>query len=424
MSSRLVRWGALLPTAFLGVLAACDTTVVNPGRVQEEFLLLEEAQEAIVAGIGRGVAEAQNWVGYTGAAITREVHPSGSTGSYGIQVEWQNGELPDDNIGTHWSNSQRARWFGDDGISKIQEAGATSNDLLAEAYLWTGYAYRLLGENFCEAVIDGSAPMARSEYYTRAIDRFTQAATLGSGDIATAAVAGRASVRAFMGDWAGADADAMTIPAGFSFMLPYFSTEGDNTRNRIQWASQAEPYKAHTQWGTKYETYGLSDNTPAGDPRIPFTITTETGDAAVQCCGQVPWFPQFKYEDSAADIELSSYEEMQLIQAEALLVGGAGNVGAAVAIIDGLRTAAGMAASGATTLDEAWTALKFERGIELWLEGRRLGDFFRWDRDATPGDLDPLELPSGDQLVGSHLVQQDLCFPISEGEQDTNPNIP
>ncbi|NNM32086.1 MAG: hypothetical protein HKO53_03425, partial [Gemmatimonadetes bacterium] len=72
---------------------------------------------------------------------------------------------------------------------------------------------------------------------------------------------------------------------------------------------------------------------------------------------------------------------------------------------------------------EAWTALKFERGVELWLEGRRLGDFFRWDRDATPGDRDPLEVPSGDQLVGSHLVQQDLCFPISEGEKDTNPNI-
>ena len=232
-------------------------------------------------------------------------------------MKWQNGELEDESINTHWQNSQRARWLGDDGIAKIQETGAVSNDLLAEAYLWTGYAYRLLGENFCQAVIDGSAAMDRSEYYTRAIDRFTQAATLGSGDLATAAVAGRASVRAFMGDWAGAVADANTIPDGFEWVLPYFDTEGDATRNRIQFASQAEPYKAHTQWNTKYENYGLSDNTPDGDPRVPFRITEETGDAAVQCCGQVPWYPQVKYPDAGADIPLSKSEEMRLIEAEA-----------------------------------------------------------------------------------------------------------
>ena len=421
ISSRTFRWGAMLPTALLALVTACDTEVVNPGRVQEEFLLREEAQEAIVAGVGRAVSEAQNWVGYTSAAITREIHPSGSTGSFGITVRWQNGELRDDEVGTQWSNSQRARWLGDDAIAKIQETGATSNDLLAEAYLWTGYAYRLLGENFCQAVIDGSAAMDRSEYYTRAIDRFTQAATLGSGDIATAAVAGRAAVRAFTGDWAGAVTDANTVPDGFSFMLPYFDTEGDATRNRIQFASHAEPYKAHTQRFTKYETYGLSDNNAAGDPRIPFRITAETGDAAVQCCGQVDWWPQDKYQEPGADIELSSSEEMRLIEAEALLEGG--DFPGAMTIINSLRSAAGMPDATAANIDEAWTALKFERGVELWLEGRRLGDFFRWNRDSTPGDLDPLETPSGDQLVGSHLVQQDLCFPISEGEKDTNPNI-
>ncbi|MDH3223197.1 MAG: hypothetical protein OEO23_05735, partial [Gemmatimonadota bacterium] len=98
MSSRTFRWGALLPTALIGLVTACDTEVINPGRVQEEFLLREEAQEAIVAGIGRAVSEAQNWVGYTSAAITREIHPSGSTGSFGITVRWQNGELRDDEV--------------------------------------------------------------------------------------------------------------------------------------------------------------------------------------------------------------------------------------------------------------------------------------------------------------------------------------
>ncbi len=405
----------------IGATTACSIEVVNPGRVQEEFLFEVEAQEAIVAGIGRAVAEAQNYVGYTGAAVTREIHPSGSTGSFGIQVEWQNGELDYETVNAHWNLSQRARWWGDDGIAKIMEKGASEQSLLAEAYLWTGYAYRLLGENFCTAVVDGGGAEDRSVYYDRAIDRFTQAASLGSGDMAMAAVAARASVKAFMGDWSGAVADAAGIPDDFVWNMPYFATEGNATRNRIQFAAQNEPYKAHTVKLTKYEDYGLSDNNPDGDPRIPFKVTDETGDAAVQCCGQVLWWPQTKFEDSGSDIPLSKGTEMRLIEAEAMLVGG--DWQGAMAKIKALRSAAGAEAAMATNASEAWTALKRERGIVLWLEGRRLGDFFRWNRDNTPGDRDPLETASGSQFEGSHLVQQDLCFPIARGEVDTNPNI-
>ena len=147
-----------------GLVAACDTDVINPGRVQEQFLLETEAQDAIVQGIGRGVSEAHNYVGYTGAAVTREVHPSGSTGSFGIQVEWQNGELDYETVNAHWNLSQRARWWGNDGISKITETGAESPALLGEAYLWAGYAHRLMGENFCLSVIDGGSAGSRNAY--------------------------------------------------------------------------------------------------------------------------------------------------------------------------------------------------------------------------------------------------------------------
>ena len=70
-------------------------------------------------------------------------------------------------------------------------------------------------------------------------------------------------------------------------------------------------------------------------------------------------------------------------------------------------------------LTDAWRLLKRERGIELWLEARRLGDLRRWAAASTPGALDPLE------SVGplSHLARQDLCFPISKAERETNPNF-
>ncbi len=417
---RTGRGGATV-LAVAALSAACDVSVINPGRVQEDFLLRAEAQAAIVQGIGRAASEAHNWVGYTGAAITREIHPSGSTGTFGIQVEWQNGELDYETINTHWNLSQRARWWSDDGISKIEEAGAEDPEMLGKAYLWAGYAYRLLAENFCDAVIDGGPRQPRSIYYDRAIARFDQAQAHGSSEVAMAATAARASTRAFQGDWNGAVADATLVPDDFVFHMPYHSTEGTTTHNRIQFASQAEPYKAHTQKFTKYEEYGLSENNPDGDPRVPFRITDETGDAAVQCCGQVPWWPQTKYPDPGADIPLSKGAEMRLIEAEAMLV--AGNWQDALAKINALRAAAGVEPATASNTVEAWTELKRERGIVLWLEGRRLGDFFRWNRDNRPGDRHPLEMASGSQYEGSHLVQQDLCFPISRSEIETNDNL-
>jgi len=362
-TAQTTRFGTFLPLALAALLAACDTDVVNPGRVQEGFLFEVEAQEAIVKGIGRAASEAQNWIGYTGAAVTREIHPSGSTGSFGIQVEWQNGDLDYETINTHWNLSQRARWWGDDGIAKINETGAEDPALLAEAHLWAGYAYRILGENFCESVIAGEAPGPRSVYYDRAITHSDQASSTGGADVSMAAKAARASVKAFRGDWSGAAADASAIPDDFVWHMPYFATEGNNTRNRIQFASQAEPYKAHTQKFTKYEEYGLSDNNPDGDPRVPFRITDETGDAAVQCCGQVPWWPQTKYADSGSDIPLSKGTEMRLIEAEAMLNNG--DWQGAMGKINALRTAAGMSEAMATSAGEAWEALKRERGIVL-----------------------------------------------------------
>jgi hypothetical protein len=115
---------------------------------------------------------------------------------------------------------------------------------------------------------------------------------------------------------------------------------------------------------------------------------------------------------------LNGGREMLLIRAEERLL--AGDQAGGTAFINQVRANVGMAAIAPTDLTDAWRLLKRERGIELWLEARRLGDLRRWATAGTPGALDPLE------TVGttSHLVRQDLCFPVSRGERDTNPNIP
>jgi hypothetical protein len=135
----------------------------------------------------------------------------------------------------------------------------------------------------------------------------------------------------------------------------------------------------------------------------------------------VPFYPQQKYTSSASPVRLSGGAEMRLIEAEALLR--SNDLSGAMAKINQLRTAAGVPTRTAANINEGWTFLKREKGIVLWLESRRMADLRRWKATNAPGDLDPLELPSGSVQTGSHLVRQDLCIPIPLSERQTNPNI-
>jgi hypothetical protein len=195
--------------------------------------------------------------------------------------------------------------------------------------------------------------------------------------------------------------------------MQYFNIGDDAQRNRIAWAIGNTPYRAHTQWSTWYYDYRVATN----DPRVPITVTTLQGDAAIECCGRVPFYPEAKHSTSASPIRLSSGREMRLIEAEAKLRNN--DLTGAMTSLNSVRTAAAVATVTATTTVDGWRLLKRERGIELWLEGRRLGDLRRWKDASTPGALDPLE------QVGplSHLAKQDLCFPISRSERETNPNL-
>lgn len=433
--------------------ASCDTKVTNPGPVRDEFLQDEAGRTgmtALVAGAGRALGAGINWVGYTGAAVAREIHPAGSTGSFGITNLWQQGALgaDDGDLNDHWEVSQRGRWVAEEAVRRLEAmgpppAGSAQTpvqyaDLLQKAYLYAAFANRLLGENMCDAVIDGGPLQAGSTvYFQRAESLFTKALAVTGGTAATnttqsqAAYGGRAAVRVFLGNWAGAIADAQQVPIGFAYNMPYYNLGEDAQRNRIFWSSgnsreSGSAYRAHTQWNTWILAYKYGSattftaTTPAVivDPRVSIAFTTLQGDAAIECCGKVPFWPEAKHASSAANIRLTSGREMQLIRAEERLR--QNDMAGGMTFINAARSNAGAATITATDITDAWRLLKRERGIELWLEARRLGDRRRWAAANTPGALDPLEVVG----AASHLTTQDLCFPVSRSERETNPNIP
>ncbi len=405
------------PLVLVGALGGCVLDATNPGPIQSEFLETRSALTAVVNGAGRDIAEALNWVAYTGAAMAREIHPAGSTGAFGITPQQQLGKsLPDD--GSDWWNlSQRARWTAEDAVTRTKRilgTAGSNNVTLAQALVWTGYANRLLGENFCDGVINGGPKTPPAVYYERAEAAFTEALAVATAAnnaaLIGAATAGRASVRLNRGNTAGAVSDAAAVASSFAYRMPYYNLDPDQY-NRIFWASANLPYRAHTTWNTYIEGYRRSTR----DSRVPYdsSLTVLVGDAAVGNLGRVRWYFQTKFPAQTSAINLSTGWEMRLIQAEGLLINN--DIPGAMALINARRTGLSPAvpALTATTAEDAWLALKRERFIELWMEGRRLGDLRRWAAANRPGTLGPLETMTG----------RDLCFVTPLSEIETNPNF-
>lgn len=415
--------GLLAALAMTTAFSACSFDVTNPGPVQDQFLDSTAARPAIVNGAGRDLSSALNWIAYTSGAASREIFPAGSTGSFGITPLEQVGRLVPEESDAFWELGQRARWEAESGTDRFKKsmdpATYAKSAQAAQILLWAGYANRLLGENMCEATINGGPRQPSTVFLARADSELTEAMAVATaaGDTksASAARAARAAVRVDLGNWTAAVTDASGIADAFVFQIPYYSTDQDQY-NRIYWASANTPYRAHTVWNTFYDQY----YTTSRDPRVPWAQSTKDvyGDARVLTIGQVPWHYQTKYAKRDASITLSSGWEMRLIEAEGRLV--AGDFAGALPLLNKHRLALGLQPWTATTLDEGWAALKRERGIELWLEGRRLGDLRRWTAATTPGALSPYEVPGATSYLDA---ARNLCFPISTSELQTNPNL-
>ena len=413
-STQLALAAALLAAS--ATLSGCDLNAVNPGPIRAEALNAPGALGSLVSGAGRDLAEALNWSSYTGAAVAREIHPAGSTAAFGISVQQQAGRLADDDGDTWWNFAQRARWTAEDAVARTKSVlgtNAANSATVAQALVWAGYANRHLGENFCEGVINGGAPGPHTVYFERAEQNFSEAITVATAvnnpTLTQAATAGRASVRLLRNNTTGAAADAAAIPNAFVYRMPYFQNELDQY-NRLYWATANQPYRAHTVWNTSIEAYRRATR----DPRVPYdsSLTILTGDAAVGSLGRVRWYFQTKYPAITSPINLASGWEMRLIEAEARLA--ANDLDGAATLINGRRLSLSLAPFPVATVEQAWSSLKRERGLELWLESRRLGDLRRWTALNRPGALDPKE----------ELPGRNLCFATPLSEKQTNSNFP
>src|SRR5688572_25723268 len=268
MSSKLGRRRLVAMAGAVMVTFGTGCEVTNPGPVQDEFLSLPASQQGFVNGAKERLNQSVGWLSYSTALVAREIFPGGQTGSYGHTISEQAGSHTWAASGPNgeYNDSQQARWIAEEAIRRFTELGGVSPSLLFQAYNWAGYANRVLGENWCESVIDGGPLEAGSKYFERAVKHFSDAlAVAPTNNDKLAALAGRAQAKMWLKDWVGATADAAQVPDNFVFNIEMdFSRAGDpDNRNHLFFANNSSPYRSYTVRFTNMDTY----YTQTGDPR-------------------------------------------------------------------------------------------------------------------------------------------------------------
>jgi starch-binding outer membrane protein, SusD/RagB family len=405
-----MRAASVLGLALIAGLAACDSLleVENPGAVQAEDLDNPALAPTLVnSALGQFECAYTSYVTSTSVLAHETINASSwlninGWGWRGLELETITGSCPGGRNATGlgaYTPLQQARYQAEEGIRLISgfpdEEVAGKSEMLGLLSGYAAYSWTLLGEGFCEMAVDQGPLMTPTQVLQGAEERFTtaigHAQAAGNTDLEMMARAGRARVRLNLGNNDGAFADAEAIPEGFVWHAEYSTVDGAR-ENRLFNMNRRNRY-------ISVEPGAYLDLTVEGQPdtRVPVIDSGAMGHDGI-----TSHFYQDKYPTAASDVPMASWEEAQLIMAEA-------RQDEAVAAINRLRTAQGLPAyTGDGNLDDVLE----ERRRQLFLEGHRLNDMLRHD----------LPFPTGVNHKGQTWGPI-TCMPLPEQERRNNPNI-
>ena len=312
-----------------------------------------------------------------------------------------------------------ARWDADNALAKLTswtDAQVPNRQtLIARMNLYAGFSYAMLGISMCNAAFDLGPSVDQKAMFALAEKRFTDAIAAaqaaGLSDVVNAALVGRARVRLYQGNTAGALTDAQAVPKGFVFNASTDASDAGGRRaNRI--------YAALQQTGNyTVEAFAQDLKTENGesDPRSAIVVTN-TRPADSRSVISVPK----KYSSGATQnnaigdaipLPMARYEEAQLIIAE--IQGGAN----AVTIINTMRAAVNLRPyTGATDAASIKNLVIDERKRVLFVEGLRNYDIERFN--ITPNPAVGAAYPRVGGTYGNTT-----CLPLPDIERYNNPNI-
>ncbi len=391
--SFMARAGGL--TTVLAVLvASCDfdtlLEVTDPSRLLAEDVEIPSQVNALMAGLESDFVCGFGAHVLVSAAFSDEYEDTNSGGdNWSLDRRrpqsmdsWGDNDCTDNDLPSAYLPVSRARWVADNLVNLLGEwtdaEVPARQERLARAYLLSGFSLYALGADHCSAALDEGPELTTTQVFTEAESRFSEALSIaqsqGLTELANAALVGRARIRLFLGNTAGALADAQAVPAGFVMNI-YPADTPNRLRNRIYNADHFTFVFGVPEWSRNLTTGGVPD---------PRTATFDTGEP------NGGWAPttvhaQTKYTAQSSPMPIARYEEAQLIIAE--IEGGQ----TAVGIINALRAPHSLPAFASTNETEIQNEVILERQRELWFEGHRAYDIRRLNLPLIPAAGEPYQ---------------------------------
>lgn len=404
---------AFAPAAALS-LAGCDywLTVPDPtvidadalDPVQDAVTLSRSAQQNFASAYGHLIVYSSWFVGETDVSETFPTRNEFGRRS----VTEQNGSLNGD-VWFPLSQSASSAYL----VLRADLPTPESNLNYARANLFLAYSYVFMAEHFCRGTVLAGPELSTVAMLDSAVAHFNLAVTRGTGAggtegtaIANAARVGIARAQLQAGRNAEAIAAAQSVPDGFVFNLNYTDDLAQRFRlaNRMWWYVRDRG------------SIAVAPTWRVNDPRVPRQEPTTFApqDAAYNTDRGIPYAIQLKYPDYNVPVRLASKLEADYIQAEAE------GTASQLALIQERRAANGQPAyAGPVDPNSVLTEFLTQKGLDFYLEGKRLGDFRRHPNNV-------IGVPAAGSTYwkpGFAPVGNDMCYPLPTAEIDNNPNL-
>lgn len=397
---------ALLLAAWAG--AGCDdfVTVENHNIVEGGGIDPQTDGPMIAWSAFQDFAASFGIIGLNGAFFTTEAYTGDSSQG---RSELGRRELDPANVGG-WAELARGLASSENAIDVLKTAvNADRNIDLARVNLSAGYAYLLMAETFCQGTVRGGPPLTTAQMLDSAVARLTAARTIGTAEngtagraIANAAAVGIGRAQLQAGRKTEALAAVQGVPANFEFFL--YTADDPANRARLgnnYWQATAD--RAALVVPPAYRARADS-----GDTRVRYV---DTGVRAYD--GFLQMYAQRKYPSWAAAYRLASGLLARYIAVEAA------NDPAAMQTFVNERRAANGLTPVSLTGDALLAEFLWQKSLDFWLEGVRMGDFRRH------GAKLPHLIPTGATFYkpAAGPVGDDVCVPLPLTETTTNPNF-
>jgi len=283
-------------------------------------------------------------------------------------------------------------------INNVLGADAQTSPLRAQTMLVDALSDLLLGTGYCESPLVADGPRAPdTEVFAQAVTKFTaglEAAQAITGDAdaqrkwTNVAHAGRARANLMAGNYDAAKADAQAVDPTFEYDALYSEAGGYSTtsnpgeqfnqnRNRSGGLRRLYHSRVHVfDSVTTGEAYLRDWSSGQDDHRM--AVTRFEGQLGVN--NRFAYYGITKYADRTSPIRMLSKIESNLIEAEVAMR--AGDYATEANILNVMRARPGVALPPIPVPGDAGAAqnaLVNERMAELWVEGSRMQDLYRFN---------------------------------------------